>query len=109
MLHPDNGRVFVYCIDRNDLISSVNRAWLAFARENQAPELSAEGVLHKSLWDFIAYAEVRYLYGMLLNKVRATKLPVCVPFRCDSPARRRFMKLEIIPLKQKRIKFSSRI
>ena len=80
-----------YTIDSEDRLDSVNPAWLEFARENDAIELTADGVVGRSLWEFIAGAETRYLYGLLFRRVRDEASEAAVPFRCDSPSIRRFM------------------
>jgi hypothetical protein len=87
-----------YSIDSADTITSVNSAWLRFAQENDTPELTADFVIGKPLWDFIAGGEVRHLYQLVLERVRANDTPVILPFRCDSPGIRRHMRLVISPL-----------
>ena len=84
-----------YSIGSNDRITSVNAAWLRFAQENNTPELTADFVIGKSLWDFIAGGETRYLYQLVLERVRTDDTPVILPFRCDSPGIRRHMRLVI--------------
>lgn len=86
-----------YTVDQQDVIKSVCPLWLAFARENGAPQLTREEVLGRSLWDFIAGAETRQLYQTLLERVRASNASTVVPFRCDSPTLRRYMRLELTP------------
>jgi hypothetical protein len=87
-----------YSIGSTDTITSVNSAWLRFAQENGTPELTADFVIGKPLWDFIAGGETRYLYQLVLERVRTNDTPVILPFRCDSPGIRRHMRLVISPL-----------
>jgi hypothetical protein len=82
-------------VDAHDTITSVSPSWLAFARENGAPELTDEAVRGHSLWDFVNGAETIELYQRILQRVRTSSLQIVVPFRCDSPTLRRFMRLEI--------------
>lgn len=96
MVHPAQPR-YRYAIDRHDLIKQVCPLWLAFARENGAPQLSHESVTGRSLWEFIDGAETKRLYQAILARVRTSILQVVLPFRCDSPTLRRHMRLEITP------------
>ena len=84
---------FVYSIDHNDSLLYVDEPWLAFARENRAPELTRDHVLGRSLWEFVAGAETRLLYESLFLKLRTSSGSIELPFRCDSPDRFRFMRL----------------
>lgn len=86
-----------YSIDREDTLVSVDEQWLRFAQENDAPELTEESVLGRSLWTFVKGRETRDLYELLFEKVRSGKDRVSVPFRCDSPDALRFMRLELSP------------
>ncbi len=88
-------RRYRYAVDAGDTIVSVSPEWLAFARENGAPELTEPAVAGRSLWDFIEGRETVRLYQAILQRVRTTAQPVVLPFRCDSPTLRRYMRLEI--------------
>ena len=87
--------VFEYQIDSNDVLVLVSDDWLAFARENGASELDAKFIIGRSLWDFIPDEPTQTLYRDVIATVRATDQPIVVPFRCDSPTLRRFMRLEV--------------
>lgn len=87
--------VYRYRVDADDRIISVDDWWLAFARENGAPQLTREAVVGCCLWDFIAGEPTQVLYQELHQYVRRTGTPVTVPFRCDSPRLQRFMELTI--------------
>lgn len=69
--------------------------WDRFAIENGAPELTGGAVVGRPLLDFIEGAETRALYDSMLKRVRDSGTEVHLPFRCDSPDRRRFMSLHI--------------
>jgi len=88
-------RVYRYRVDRSDRLSAVDDAWLDFARDNQAAELTREHVLGEPLWQFISGHETRQIYQLLLERIRAGGGPISVPFRCDSPDRFRFMQLDL--------------
>ncbi len=87
--------IFPYTIDHDDRIVSVGEAWLEFARENGAANLTRGAVLGRSLWDFVAGTETRLLYEGLFERVRSGEGPFVIPFRCDSPERFRFMRLVV--------------
>lgn len=97
---------FEYVIDANDLITQVNEAWRAFARENDGAGLG-DAVVGSWLWQHFAGIEVKHLYRVLLERVRAGRKPVTIPFRCDAPELRRYMMLEIMPLPDNSVRFSS--
>lgn len=100
---------FIYRIDQNDTIFYVNDQWLLFARENDVDKLTFDAVINQSLWSFITNVEVQHLYGLFLARVRATRLPIKLPFRCDAPDCRRYMELSLYPLSKKGVEFRSRI
>lgn len=88
----------VFHVDSLDRISSVDAAWLSFARENQAAELSESAVVGRPLWSYIQGLEIRHLYELLFREARAKLREIEIPFRCDSSNKRRFMRLRIEPL-----------
>lgn len=98
-----------YRIDARDRITFVSPAWVAFAINNGAPELTGESVLGKSLWDFVADRETRHLYGLVFEKVRRDRRPITIPFNCDSPTLRRFMELAISALPDGHIDLAGRL
>jgi hypothetical protein len=104
----DNRR-FIWTIDDADKIVQVNEAWLAFARENTAPRLTAALVLDQPLWRFIQGQEAIYLYKQIFGRVRAGVSPVKFPFRCDSPDCRRFMEMKLSLLPGATIQFMAHI
>ncbi len=83
--------------------------WLAFARENAAPQLTAALVLDQSIWRFIQGQETIYLYKQIFARLRAGKSPVKFPFRCDSPDCRRFMEMQLSLLPGDAIQFMAQI
>jgi hypothetical protein len=86
-----------YVIDDRDVLVSVDDAWLDFARDNSAPELTRSFVTGRSIWDFIAGDQTRELYARLFASVRSADSPRTFPFRCDSPTLHRFMELRLVP------------
>ncbi|MBS1795011.1 MAG: hypothetical protein JSS81_14215 [Acidobacteria bacterium] len=90
----NNGTKVVYRIDSQDRIVFVNDVWQHFASENDAPDYAAEGVLNRSLWDFITDSTTRQFYQEVIKAARGEK-PVTFNFRCDSAEYRRFMKMRV--------------
>ena len=88
-----------YELDADDRIRRVNEAWREFARENDASFLADEA-LGAPIWSWIAGQEVRHLFRAVFKRVRTEGGSVAFPFRCDSPARRRFMEFHISALEE---------
>jgi len=84
-----------YCIDADDRIESVDMNWTTFARENGAPELQGDAVLGYSLWAFVQGDEIEELYRAVFERVRSLDVSIMLPFRCDSPDLRRYMRLVV--------------
>lgn len=105
---PDK-RTFIWIIDDADKIVRVNDAWLAFAAENTAPQLTATVVLNQPIWRFIQGQETSYLYKQIFGRVRAGVSPDKFPFRCDSPDCRRFMEMQLSLLPGGAIEFMAHI
>ena len=109
MAQPLDHRRFIWIIDDADKIVHVNDDWLAFARENIAPQLTESVVLDQSIWRFIQGQETIYIYKQIFSGVRAGKSPVKFPFRCDSPDCRRFMEMKLSLLPGGAIQFIAHI
>jgi hypothetical protein len=109
MEKPPDRRHFIWTIDAADKIVRVNGDWLAFARENTAPQLTASVVLDQPIWRFIQGQETSYLYRQISSRVRAGVSPVTFPFRCDSPDCRRFMAMKLTLLPGGAIEFISHL
>jgi len=86
-----------YVIDPTDRIRQVTPNWDAFAQTNGAPQLTLPAVLDRSIWDYITGAGVRSLYHDLFQFVRRKNQPLTFSFRCDAPATRRFMEMQLVP------------
>jgi len=92
-----SSRDFVYGLDASDRLAFVSDAWLRFARENGAPELTRDRVLERPVWEFVSGESTRQLYELVYEAVRMGRREVTLPLRCDSPDRRRFMELQLAP------------
>ncbi len=98
----------VYRINKNDLIVFVNDAWGSFALENDAPEITAEKILYRSLWDFIDDETTRQLYKGILHAVRGGKF-LQFNFNCDSASEIRLMEMTVSAEKDDGVQFQTRI
>jgi hypothetical protein len=106
---PLDQRSFIWVIDGADKIVHVNDAWLVFAAENTAPQLTASLVLDQPIWRFIQGQGTNYLYQQIFNRVRAGQSPVTFPFRCDAPDCRRAMEMALALLPGAAIQFAAHI
>ncbi|WP_339908349.1 hypothetical protein [Symmachiella dynata] len=86
---------YCYRVDACDDLVWVDAAWLAFARENGAAELTEKSVQGRSLWEFIADATTQSLYQEIHRRIRLTGQSSVIPIRCDSPNLKRQMQLTI--------------
>lgn len=84
-----------YTIDGNGRIAAVNEAWDQFALDNDGVHLQSGVILGQRLFSFIADPTTRHLYLTMLERVRTLRKPLVVHFRCDAPAQRREMRLEL--------------
>jgi hypothetical protein len=89
-------RHFICRINAGDQIEFVDESWVAFAAENGMPWMTLESVRGQSLWHYIPDETSRAFYKVLAEKVRKTGRTLGVPFRCDGPDRRRFMKMFMV-------------
>lgn len=106
---PARTGTVVYHLDREDRFVSTNSAWDHFARGNGAPELAAQKVYGSPLWLFVASLETAMIYRKLFARVREDGVRVRIPFCCDSPDLRRFMRMEIRPWKAGGLEIACRL
>lgn len=100
--------VVLYRIDAGDRSVFVNDGWLEFAHANGTHSLERERVLDQPLWSFITGPETAHVYRMIFRAVRRSGAPAVIPFRCDSPDRRRYMSLRIAPWGRNGLEFEGR-
>ena len=109
-IHQDNTNFrFRYSIDACDVITSVDKDWVDFAKKNAAPDLNANRVIGQPLWDFIQGEITITLYKALFERVRASSQATLVPYKCDSPTMIRTMVLRITPKENRVLEFKSNI
>jgi hypothetical protein len=103
-------QTYSYLIDINDIIVSVSENWKSFAEENLGVSACLpENVIGTSLLDHIHDLETKHLYELILQKVRENKRKATFSFRCDSPDKRRFLELSVIPMKDGFVELKSHI
>lgn len=96
-----------YTVDRENQITWVSERWWPFARDNNAPQLDPENVLGKNLPDFISDLTSRQLYEQLMGRVRNERRIILINIRCDSPDKKRFLKIKMSPLPEASVSFES--
>ncbi len=84
----------VYRIDASDRITYVSEGWDVFAGENSSGGVTAADVLGRPLWDFISDDTTKEIYRQVLARIR-TGRRMSYSFRCDSPACRRLLEMQI--------------
>lgn len=97
-------------VDAKGIIVSVSDNWQSFAEENLGGSTYLpENVIGTYLLDHIHEPETKHLYELILQKVRKYRRQATFSFRCDSPDKRRFLELSVIPLKDNSTEFKSQI
>lgn len=93
-----------HTIDARNRIASANAAWVDLVRDH-VPALSGiEEVIGRSLWDFVDGVQVRQLWEILFERVRAVGAPVFVPMRGDIAGVRRVWDVELHPMPENAIR-----
>jgi hypothetical protein len=100
---------YLYIIDAEDRITSVNPEWLRFAQDNDAAELTEAHVLGRPIWDFIVGEATRSFYEALYGNLRYRRSAIVIPFRCDSPTVVRQMTLILRPVGEGAIECEGRL
>lgn len=95
-----------YVIDGEDRLVDVNEGWTAFARNNQGEGVLPERVLGRSLWSYIVGMDNRLIYSRLLESIRARPRTLSLGLRCDAPALRRDLRMEIEPGAKGAVRFT---
>lgn len=97
----------IYRIDDRDLIVYVNTVWDEFAMANLGPDLLGSDVYGRPIWDFITDMTTRALYRDMLRRIRGGQ-SVHFNFRCDSPACRRVMTMDVSRTVGGKVEFRTR-
>lgn len=92
-----------YRVDQHDFIVEVGGAWDEFAAANRG----MPPVVGRRLWHFVAGADVRAVWALLLRRVRTTGEPLAFLYRCDAPGLRRLMQMQLLPERDGSVRFHS--
>jgi hypothetical protein len=88
-----------YTVDAEHRIIAVGRRrWDRFAVENGTPELRADSVIGRNLFEFVRGPELRQAYQDLTKRIFETGEPAVIAVRCDGPGIARELRLSITPL-----------
>ena len=79
--------MFRYHTDPNDVIVSLNEAFVLFAKENWRPDFEPSNLIGERLSANITDPSTRHLYTLLLSRLKENPRPFTLPYRCDSPRR----------------------
>lgn len=96
--------VVEYSIDANDVVTDVGQSWADSARDNDAPELVVLPP-DRTLWTYFDSDEIKELWRLLVERVRALQKGAEVPLRCDAPDARRWFEMSITPEPDGRVQF----
>lgn len=96
-----------YRLNDRDEIVFVSESWDRFAVANDGAATTAQQVLGRPLWDFIADPTTRALYRDVLVRIREGR-QVQFTFRCDSPACRRLLEMTVQGAADGGVEFRSR-
>lgn len=82
-----------YTVDKGNRITAIEGPWDDFAIAGGAPALTSQNVVGTAIFGHVS-GPARIVVGLLLDRARAGKA-VRIHFRCDAPAFRRFLRLEM--------------
>lgn len=89
------------------VLVAVGGEWSRFARENGVTCIDPGSVVGRWLFDFVHGANVCQFYRDLCEGVHRRATSVEFAFRCDSPNRKRFMRMRISRLNDSLLQFTS--
>ena len=73
--------IYVYRIDKSDIIVGVSDNWMSFAEQNSsAKSCNPSNVVGSPLWAFIHDLETRHLCEIIVQRVRNNRQPVMFRF-----------------------------
>lgn len=87
-----------YWLDAQDLIQGVDAGWHHAVKDHEAPECHAAQVIGQPLWVFVQGEAVRQSLRAIFFSVRTYQCPVMLPWRCDTPDKRRLYQMTVSPL-----------
>jgi hypothetical protein len=84
-----------YQVGGDDCLTGFNDGWTTFAEENMGGALLPGLIRGRSLWDFISDPTTAHLYQAMMKRIRGGVPRIEFEIRCDSPDRRRQLRMEI--------------
>lgn len=88
-----------YIIDNQYRIIKVHSNWDKFAKDNYGDiSIMERNIIGKSIMEYIKGDSVKMWYESIIELAKNLKINITRPYRCDSPSKKRFMEMEIIPL-----------
>src|SRR5690606_11423170 len=84
-----------YWVDAQDRLIRITDGWDSTAQTNGGSSLTEANVLHQSLWSFISDRTTRFIYRLLLDRVRLRRIPIRLTARGDSPTQRCTIAIEM--------------
>jgi hypothetical protein len=103
-MHPSADTRPIHTLDASNRIVAMNSAWLELMRTLVPFPLDADDVIGRPLWDFVFGTQVRQLWQVLFDRVRAIGAPAFVPMRADTPVLRRVLDVELHPMPERSIR-----
>ncbi len=101
---------YKYGVDGNDMVVGLSDNWQRFSDRNGGGERCyPRNIIGSSLWGHICEWETKNLYEIIMHRVREHNHRATFSFRCDSPEKRRFLTLAVIPMDEDAIAFESTI
>ena len=95
-----------YRVDARGIIVSVGDSWRQFAAENQGTAILEDPVIGKSLWGYILDGSLRSIYQSLIKRAQKGE-DVFFRYRCDAPAKKRWLAMVIRRVENEEIEFES--
>jgi len=86
---------FSYTIDAKDIIVRTCPEWDALVDQFEELGPRSEDILGTSFLDHMGSPDLRQIYRELVARTRMTGKTLRIPFRCDTPTRRRFMSVTL--------------
>jgi hypothetical protein len=103
MVNPSSDVRPVYTIDALDRIVFANAAWIEFIRVEGGAPPGLQDYIGRPVWELRAGGEIRRLWEVLYDRVRAVGGRAFVPMRADTPSERRLIDIELRPLADRSI------
>jgi hypothetical protein len=103
MVKPSSDVRPIYTIDALDRIVFANAAWIDFIRVEGGAPPALQDYIGRPVWELLAGGEIRRLWEVLYDRVRAVGAHVFVPMRADTPSERRLIDIELRPLADRSI------